>query len=81
MAVYPMMTVEQVSILVKDFENKTRSELLRTEMTEEPVGICWDCIKGRHGICIGRDDDPPAGTGGRCICIHEEHEDEDYEEE
>jgi hypothetical protein len=30
------------------------------------VNVCWDCIKGRHGICAGADDDGPC----RCPVPH-----------
>lgn len=36
------------------------------------AGTCWNCIKHRHGICDGRDDESPAGTGGLCDCNHDD---------
>jgi hypothetical protein len=43
----------------------------------ERGGICWDCTKGRHGICTGQDDAPPVGTGGACVCKHEPRDTDD----
>lgn len=48
---------------------------LRPDADRDPepaAGKCWDCTKGRHGLCTGKDDVPPVGTGGSCACTHAE---------
>jgi hypothetical protein len=40
------------------------------EQNDMGKAVCWNCIKHRHGICTGQDDEPPVGTGGPCVCKH-----------